>query len=32
MRDRLTAGGYTVLNLIADLTQSESFRVRVQEL
>jgi hypothetical protein len=32
MKDRLTTGGYTILNLIADLTQSESFRVRVQEL
>jgi hypothetical protein len=32
MKDRLTQGGYTILNLIADLTQSESFRVRVQEL
>jgi hypothetical protein len=28
MAQKLTAGGYTVRNLITDLTQSESFRVR----
>lgn len=31
LTDRMTAGGYTVLNLITDLTQTESFRVRVVE-
>jgi hypothetical protein len=31
MSDKLTEGGYTVLNLISDLTQSESFRYRVLE-
>jgi hypothetical protein len=28
---KLTGTGYTVLNLVADLTQSDSFRLRVQE-
>jgi hypothetical protein len=28
----LTQGGYTILNLIADLTQSQAFRYRVQDL
>ena len=27
----LTQSGYTVLNLVADLTQADSFRLRVQE-
>lgn len=31
LTDRLTSGGYTVLQLIADLTQSESFRLRALE-
>jgi hypothetical protein len=31
LTDRLTAGGYTVLQLISDLTQSESFRLRTLE-
>ena len=29
---KITAGGYTVLNLIADLTQTDSFRVRALEV
>ncbi len=29
---KITAGGYTILNLIADLTQSDSFRVRAVEV
>jgi hypothetical protein len=29
---RLTAGGYKITNLIADLTQSQQFRIRAQEL
>jgi hypothetical protein len=29
---KITAGGYTVLNLIADLTQTDSFRVRTLEV
>lgn len=29
---KMTAGGYTVLNLIADLSQTESFRVRAVEV
>lgn len=29
---RITAGGYTVLNLITDLTQTDSFRVRALEV
>lgn len=29
---RITAGGYTILNLITDLTQSQSFRTRVLEV
>jgi hypothetical protein len=29
---KLTQGGYTVLNLIADLTQSQSFRYRAMEV
>lgn len=29
---KLTQGGYTVLNLVADLTQSDSFRYRVLEV
>jgi hypothetical protein len=32
MASKLTAGGYTVLDLITDLTQSESFRIRSQEV
>lgn len=28
LSDKLTAGGYTILDLIADLTQSDSFRLR----
>jgi hypothetical protein len=28
MATKLTEGGYTVVNLIADLTQSEQFRYR----
>ena len=31
LTSKLTAGGYTVLNLIADLTQSEAFRYRALE-
>lgn len=31
LADRLTEGGYTVLQLISDLTQSESFRLRALE-
>jgi hypothetical protein len=31
MAGKLTSGGYTVINLIADLTQSESFRYRALE-
>jgi hypothetical protein len=29
---KITGGGYTVLNLITDLTQTESFRVRALEV
>jgi hypothetical protein len=29
---KLTSGGYTILNLVADLTQSESFRLRAKEV
>jgi hypothetical protein len=29
---KITKGGYTVLNLIADLTQTDSFLVRVPEV
>jgi hypothetical protein len=29
---KLTAGGYTVLNLVADLTQTQSFRIRAVEV
>ena len=29
---KITAGGYTVLNLVTDLTQSPSFRTRAIEL
>jgi hypothetical protein len=29
LSERLTAGGYRILDLIADLTQAESFRHRV---
>jgi hypothetical protein len=29
---KITAGGYTVLNLVADLTQTDSFRVRAAEV
>jgi hypothetical protein len=32
LAQKLTEGGYTILNLIADLTQSQSFRYRAQEL
>jgi hypothetical protein len=32
MTQRLTTGGYTVQNLITDLTQSESFRLRAPEV
>jgi hypothetical protein len=32
LAQRLTAGGYNVLNLIADLTQTESFQKRVLEV
>jgi hypothetical protein len=32
LAQKLTGGGYTILNLIADLTQSQSFRYRAQEL
>jgi hypothetical protein len=32
MAAKLTAGGYTVLDLITDLTQSDSFRIRAQEV
>ena len=32
MAGKLTAGGYTVLNLITDLTQTDSFRIRAQEV
>jgi hypothetical protein len=28
---KLTSGGYTILNLVADLTQSDSFRLRARE-
>jgi hypothetical protein len=28
---KMTAGGYTIMNLIADLTQTDAFRVRVVE-
>jgi len=31
LADKMTAGGYTVLHLITDLTQTESFRVRAVE-
>lgn len=31
LADRLTEGGYTILELISDLTQSESFRLRALE-
>jgi hypothetical protein len=30
MAAKLTAGGYTVLDLVTDLTQSDSFRIRAQ--
>ncbi|HTN87396.1 MAG TPA: DUF1592 domain-containing protein [Sorangium sp.] len=29
---KITAGGYTILDLVTDLTQSESFRIRAVEL
>ena len=29
---KMTAGGYSVLNLITDLTQTDSFRTRVVEV
>ena len=29
---KITTGGYTVLNLITDLTQTDSFRVRAVEV
>jgi len=32
LASKMTAGGYTVLNLITDLTQSETFRVRAVEV
>jgi len=32
LAQKLTGDGYTILNLIADLTQSQSFRYRAQEL
>jgi hypothetical protein len=32
MTSKLTQGGYTVVNLIADLTQSDSFRYRTLEV
>ena len=31
LADKLTKGGYTVLNLVADLTQTQSFRFRAVE-
>ena len=31
MAEKLTAGGYTVQNLISDLTQTQSFRYRALE-
>ncbi len=31
LQAKLTAGGYTILNLVADLTQSEQFRLRALE-
>jgi hypothetical protein len=31
LTEKLTGSGYTVLNLVADLTQADSFRLRVQE-
>jgi hypothetical protein len=32
LAQKLTGDGYTILNLIADLTQSQAFRYRAQEL
>jgi hypothetical protein len=32
LAQKLTSDGYTILNLIADLTQSQAFRYRAQEL
>lgn len=32
LSDKMTSGGYTVLDLITDLTQTESFRVRAIEV
>jgi hypothetical protein len=30
LKMKLGAGGYTILNLLADLTQADSFRLRVR--
>lgn len=32
LASKLTTGGYTILNLVADLTQSDSFRLRAKEV
>jgi hypothetical protein len=32
MTGKLTAGGYTVINLLTDLTQTDTFRTRAQEV